>query len=63
MDDTEIITRIFNKLDDMEKRMNEMCHRVTQLETIHEVTKNKFNQMMAAIGAGAAFIGVITLFT
>ena len=60
MEDTMFIQRIFEKLDKMEERMNEMCNRVTQLETIQKVTKEKFNQLMAVIGTVGVLVGIMT---
>jgi len=60
--DELFIERIFEKLDKMEDRMNDMCNRVTQLETIQQVTKEKFNQLMAVIGTVGVIIGIITYF-
>nr|UVF62616.1 hypothetical protein [Yangshan Harbor Nitrososphaeria virus] len=60
MDETLLIERIFEKLDRMEERMNDMCNRVTQLETIQQVTKEKFNQLMAVIGTVGVIVGIIT---
>jgi len=54
------VQRIFEKLDKMEERMNEMCNRVTQLETIQKVTKEKFNQLMAVIGTVGVLVGIMT---
>lgn len=62
MDESVIIERIFEKLDRMEERMNDMCNRVTQLETIQQVTKEKFNQLMAVIGSVGVMVGIITYF-
>ncbi len=60
--DELFIERIFEKLDKMEDRMNDMCNRVTQLETIQQVTKEKFNQLMAVIGTVGVIIGIVTYF-
>ena len=60
MEDTMFVQRIFEKLDKMEERMNEMCNRVTQLETIQKVTKEKFNQLMAVIGTVGVLVGIMT---
>jgi len=60
MEDNLFIERIFEKLDKMEDRMNDMCNRVTQLETIQKVTKEKFNQLMAVIGTVGVIIGIVT---
>ena len=60
MDEILLIERIFEKLDKMEERMNEMCMRVTELETIQKVTKEKFNQLMAVIGTVGVMVGIIT---
>jgi len=54
------VQRIFEKLDKMEERMNDMCNRVTQLETIQKVTKEKFNQLMAVIGTVGVLVGIMT---
>jgi len=54
------IERIFEKLDKMEERMNDMCNRVTELETIQRVTKEKFNQLMAVIGTVGVLVGIMT---
>ncbi len=62
MDNDDFIIRIFEKLDKMEERMNEMCMRVTQLETIHQVTKEKFNQLMAVIGTVGVVVAIATVF-
>ena len=62
MDEHLLIERIFEKLDRMEDRMNDMCNRVTQLETIQKVTKEKFNQLMAVIGSVGVMVGIITYF-
>ena len=60
MEDTMFVQRIFEKLDKMEERMNDMCNRVTQLETIQKVTKEKFNQLMAVIGTVGVLVGIMT---
>ena len=60
MEDTMFVQRIFEKLDKMEERMNEMCNRVTELETIQRVTKEKFNQLMAVIGTVGVLVGIMT---
>jgi hypothetical protein len=60
MEDTMFIERIFEKLDKMEERMNDMCNRVTELETIQRVTKEKFNQLMAVIGTVGVLVGIMT---
>lgn len=62
MDNDDFIVRIFEKLDKMEDRLNEMCNRVTQLETIQKVTKEKFNQLMAVIGTVGVIVGMATVF-
>lgn len=62
MDNDDFIKRVFEKLDKMEDRMNEMCSRVTELETIQRVTKEKFNQLMAVIGTVGVIVGVATVF-
>jgi Mg2+ and Co2+ transporter CorA len=62
MDNDDFIIRIFEKLDKMEERLNEMCIRVTQLETIHQVTKEKFNQLMAVIGTVGVVVAIATVF-
>jgi hypothetical protein len=46
----------------MEERLNDMCNRVTELETIQKVTKEKFNQLMAVIGTVGVIVGVVTVF-
>lgn len=60
MDDNLFIERVLEKLDKMEDRLNEMCNRVTELETIQKVTKEKFNQLMAVIGTVGVVVGIIT---
>jgi len=60
MEDNLFIERIFEKLDKMEERMNDMCNRVTELETIQRVTKEKFNQLMAVIGTVGVLVGIMT---
>jgi Mg2+ and Co2+ transporter CorA len=62
MEDSVFIQRIFEKLDRMEERLNDMCNRVTELETIQKVTKEKFNQLMAVIGTVGVIVGVVTVF-
>jgi len=62
MEDSVFIQRIFEKLDRMEERLNDMCNRVTELETIQKVTKEKFNQLMAVIGTVGVIVGVVTIF-
>lgn len=62
MDNDDFFVRIFEKLDKMEDRLNDMCNRVTQLETIHQVTKEKFNQLMAVIGTVGVIVGIATVF-
>jgi hypothetical protein len=59
MEDELFVQRIFEKLDRMEERMNDMCNRVTQLETIQKVTKEKFNQLMAVIGTVGVVVGIV----
>lgn len=54
------IERVLEKLDKMEDRLNEMCSRVTELETIQRVTKEKFNQLMAVIGTVGVLVGIMT---
>jgi Mg2+ and Co2+ transporter CorA len=61
MEDSVFIQRIFEKLDRMEERLNDMCNRVTELETIQKVAKEKFNQLMAVIGIVGVIIGVATV--
>ena len=61
MDNDDFIVRIFEKLDRMDERLNEMCNRVTQLETIHQVTKDKFNQLMGVIGAAGVMFAIVTV--
>lgn len=61
MDNDDFIIRIFEKLDKMEERMNEMCMRVTELETIQRVTKEKFNQLMAVIGTVGVVVAIATV--
>lgn len=60
MDDNLFIERVLEKLDKMEDRLNEMCNRVTELETIQKVTKEKFNQLMAVIGTVGVIVGIVT---
>jgi hypothetical protein len=60
MEDNLFIERIFEKLDKMEDRLNDMCNRVTELETIQRVTKEKFNQLMAVIGTVGVLVGIMT---
>jgi len=62
MDNDDFIVRIFEKLDKMEERLNDMCNRVTQLETIQKVTKEKFNQLMAVVGSVGVIMAILTYF-
>jgi hypothetical protein len=62
MNDELFVQRVLEKLDKMDERINDLCSRITELETIHRVTETKFNQLMAVIGAASAIIGIIAFF-
>ena len=62
MDDELFILRVLERLDNIDKAIQKLCDRLTALETIHEVSKSKFNQLMAVIAVGGVILGIVITF-
>ena len=58
-----VIKRIFEKLDGIEKTLQEQCKRISKIESTHRLVENIWKKIIAAVGLTSTIIGILVIIT